>query len=421
MSKLQAIRGMHDILPQESSLWQSVENTVKAIANSFAFREIRFPMVEKTSLFKRTIGEVTDIIEKEMYTFEDKNGDHLSLRPEGTASCIRAGLEHSLFYNQTQKLWYLGPFFRHERPQKGRCRQFHQFGVEAVGIASADIDAEVIALSATIFSRFQLNHHVQLRINSMGNLHSRNQYKTVLQTYLRDHFDALDEDSKRRLETNPLRILDSKNPALYDIIQRAPKLIDHIDADSRSHFSEVKRYLEALEIPYIEDPTIVRGLDYYTQTVFEWVTDALGAQGTVCAGGRYDGLVEQLGGKPTPAIGFALGIERLLELIKQQRSVQAKAPAECYVMVTGQTALAPALRMVQQLRQALPYTVIYQNCGQQSLKNQLKKADKSGAAFGIIIGEEEVEQQRYTVKNLRQHQMQQSLTLTELIDFIDSK
>ncbi|NDE56828.1 MAG: histidine--tRNA ligase, partial [Gammaproteobacteria bacterium] len=313
--KIQAIRGMHDILPTQTPRWQYVENLLRRVMGAYGYQEIRLPIVEKTDLFKRSIGEVTDIVEKEMYTFEDRNGDSLTLRPEGTAGCLRACLEHGLLYHQTQRLWYMGQMFRHERPQKGRYRQFHQLGVEAYGMVGPDIDAELILLSYRLWRDLGIDHQLRLEINSLGTSEERSRYRERLVVYFRQHLEVLDEESLRRLETNPLRILDSKNPDLRAIIAGAPSLIEELQEESRAHFEGLLSRLDRLGLPYVVNPRLVRGLDYYSRTVFEWVTDALGAQGTVCAGGRYDGLVEQLGGKESTAVGFALGMERLIELL----------------------------------------------------------------------------------------------------------
>jgi histidyl-tRNA synthetase len=313
---INAIRGMHDILPEQTPLWQKTEQIIREVLNSYSYQEIRLPIVEKTELFKRSIGEVTDIVEKEMYTFDDRNGDSLTLRPEGTAGCLRACLEHGLLHGQTHRLWYLGQMFRHERPQKGRYRQFYQLGVETYGMATPDIDAEVILLSDRLWKRLGIRDKVTLELNSLGTVAERAAYREKLVEYFKAHFDALDEDSKRRLETNPLRILDTKNPAMQDLVKNAPELMDYLGEDSRAHFDTLKAHLDSLKVSYQINTRLVRGLDYYGKTVFEWVTTELGSQGTICAGGRYDGLIEQLGGKENYAIGFALGMERLLALVE---------------------------------------------------------------------------------------------------------
>lgn len=417
---IKAIRGMNDLLPEQSCRWQFVENTLARIVSSYGYHEIRFPVLEQTALFKRSIGDVTDIVEKEMYSFEDRNGDALSLRPEGTACCVRAALEHGLLYNQTQRLWYQGPFYRHERPQKGRYRQFHQLGIEAFGIASPDIDAEVIALSAAIFNALNLKNAVTLHINSIGTSEVRKKYRDALVAYFTPHKASLDEDCLRRLDTNPMRILDSKNPALKPLIAQAPKLLDFLDENSQKHHTTLLTYLDALGISYHIDPYIVRGLDYYNDTVFEWVADdGLGAQSTVCAGGRYDGLVAQLGGDAIPAFGFGLGIERLILMLETHASFQAITPTvDAYLILAGEEAQTAGLVLADKLRLSLPNLRIVTNCGGNSLKSQFKKADKSNARFALVLGEEEVKQNTITVKFLRENQPQQSLSFQDLLTIL---
>jgi histidyl-tRNA synthetase len=413
--QIQAIRGMNDCLPQDSALWQYVETTLRDTAASYGYSEIRFPIVEMTELFKRSIGEVTDIVEKEMYTFTDRNGDSLTLRPEGTACCVRAGNEHGLLYNQEQRLWYTGPMFRHERPQKGRYRQFHQFGLEAFGIATPDIDAEVIILTARIWQKLGLTPYVKLELNSLGSNEARAAYRDKLVAYLEQHKDLLDEDSLRRLYSNPLRVLDSKNPAMAEMLARAPKLADHLDAESAAHFASLQQRLTAAGIEFVINPRLVRGLDYYNRTVFEWVTTELGAQGTVCAGGRYDGLVEQLGGKATPAVGFAMGLERLILLLQSLNLAPAlPAQADIYLLAMGETAELAAIGVAERLRSELPAKRVILHCGGGNLKKQFKKADKSGAAIALILGDEELARQEITVKWLREDKPQQTLKLSEL-------
>lgn len=414
----QAIRGMNDIVPEQTPIWQWIETQLKSLAEDYGYREIRFPIVEELALFKRTIGEVTDIVEKEMYAFADRNGDWLALRPEGTAGCVRAGIEQGLLYNQQQKLWYIGPMFRHERPQKGRYRQFHQFGLEAFGYAGPDVDAELILLTARFWQALQLNN-LQLQINSLGSSEARAAYRAELVKYYSKHHELLDEDSQRRLHTNPLRILDSKNPALQALNAQAPKLIDHLDEESRLHFQQLCQLLDSLGISYVVNPRLVRGLDYYNKTVFEWVTTELGAQGTVCAGGRYDGLVEQLGGKATPAIGMALGLERLVSLIEQQGNYPgAQAPA-LYIVMAGDAATAAGLTLAETIRAALPQIKVACNLGGGNFKNQLKRADKSGAEYALILGDDEVQQGTVVVKPLRQSESpQQILKQQQLIEFL---
>lgn len=416
MSKqIQAIRGMNDCLPQDTPVWQYAEQILRQTMFNYGYSEIRFPIVEMTELFKRSIGEVTDIVEKEMYSFADRNGDSLTLRPEGTACCVRAGNEHGLLYNQEQRLWYMGPMFRHERPQKGRYRQFHQFGLEAFGIASPDIDAEVILLSARLWQQLGLSPYVKLEINSLGSAEARNHYRTVLVDYLEQHKDQLDEDSLRRMYTNPLRVLDSKNPALAELLATAPQLADHLDQDSAEHFARLKQLLTAAGVEFSVNPRLVRGLDYYNKTVFEWVTTELGAQGTVCAGGRYDGLVEQLGGKPTPAVGFALGMERLVLLLQHLNLVPALASnVDIYLMALGEEAELAIHSVAERLRNELPTKRIMLHCGGGNLKKQVKRADKSGAAIGLILGQDELARGEITVKWLREDKPQQTLLITEL-------
>lgn len=414
--KLQAIRGMNDLLPDQSALWQYFEATVQALMRRYGYAEIRTPIVEQTALFARSIGEVTDIVEKEMYTFADRNGDSLTLRPEGTASCVRAAMEHGLLHNQTQRLWYQGPMFRHERPQKGRYRQFHQVGLEAFGLEGPDIDAEVILLSARLWQELGLTEHVTLELNSLGSNAARAAYRDTLVAYFEQHRDQLDEDSLRRLGTNPLRILDSKNPAMAAMLADAPQLMDHLDAESREHFEQLTALLEAAGIDYVINPRLVRGLDYYCRTVFEWTTTALGSQGTVCAGGRYDGLVEQLGGKPTPAVGFAMGIERLILLLDTLQLTPAKALGELdlYVLPMDDTATAQAMLLAEQLRDALPGLRAQLHCGGGSFKSRIKKADKSGARLALLLGSDELAAGRATVKFLREERDQLSLAQNDL-------
>ncbi len=387
--------------------------------HSYGYNEIRFPVLEQTALFKRSIGDVTDIVEKEMYSFEDRNGDALSLRPEGTACCVRAALEHGLLYNQTQRLWYQGPFYRHERPQKGRYRQFHQLGIEVFGIASPDIDAEVIALSAAIFKALGLSDAVTLHINSIGTSDVRKHYREALVAYFTPHKALLDEDCLRRLDTNPMRILDSKNPALKPLVAQAPKLLDFLDDNSQKHHTTLLAYLDALNIQYLINPYIVRGLDYYNDTVFEWVADGLGAQSTVCAGGRYDGLVSQLGGDSIPAFGFGLGIERLILMLETQAAFQAITPSvDAYLILIGEEAQKAGLVLAEQLRAALPHLRLVTNCGGNSLKSQFKKADKSNARYALVLGEDEVRQNIITLKFLREEQLQQSLSFQDLLTIL---
>ena len=413
--QIQAVRGMNDILPGDTQIWQKVEETLRNCVASFGYQEIRFPIVESTDLFKRSIGEVTDIVEKEMYTFDDRNGDSLTLRPEGTAVCVRAGNQNGLLYNQEQRLWYMGPMFRHERPQKGRYRQFHQFGLEVFGIASADIDAEVIMLTAQLWKQFGIDKHVRLELNSLGSNEERAEYRDALVAYLEQHAEQLDEESKRRMHSNPLRVLDSKNPDVQAVLVQAPKLSEHLGTESKEHFANLCERLDAAGIEYQVNEKLVRGLDYYNRTVFEWVTESLGAQGTVCAGGRYDGLVEQLGGKATPAVGFAMGMERLVLLLQALESVgDIRRNADVYFAAMGDKASIQAPVFAAQLRAAVPGLRVMVHAGGGNFKKQLKRADKSAAEVAVIIGEDELNQGVFTVKHLREEKPQQTLTLEEL-------
>jgi len=416
-NNIQLIRGMHDVLPSQTPLWQFLEQQLLQLMESYGYQEIRMPVVEKTELFVRTIGEVTDIVEKEMYSFADRNGDSLTLRPEGTASCVRAGIEHGLLHNQIQKLWYKGPMFRHERPQKGRYRQFHQVGVEAFGMAGPDLDAELILMTARLWAMLGLDDLV-LELNSLGTAAARQVYRGHLLAYLNDHLDQLDDDSQRRLDSNPLRILDSKNPAMQALIEAAPKLAEYLDAESRDHFSALCAMLDAAGVRYQVNPRLVRGLDYYQKTVFEWVTDKLGAQATVCAGGRYDSLVEQLGGRSTPAAGFAMGLERLLVLMVEGGNQYSERGPHAYLVLAGEQVLSPGLILAEQWRDALPALRLAVNCGGGSLKSQLKRADKSGATIALILGEDESAQGTITIKYLRQQQEQQTLAQQVVVDVL---
>lgn len=421
MKKIQAIRGMNDLLPADSPLWQYVEAVIADILARYAYQEIRFPIVESTELFKRSIGEVTDIVEKEMYTFEDRNSDSLTLRPEGTACCVRACEENGLLYNQTQRLWYMGPMFRHERPQKGRYRQFHQVGVEVFGIQGPDIDAEVLVLSARILRELGVSEHVTLQINSLGSSEARAAYKQALVSYLSNVKDQLDEDSQRRLESNPLRILDSKNANTQVLLNAAPVLLDYLDEESLSHFEGLKSLLNAAGIQYQVNPRLVRGLDYYGKTAFEWVTDKLGSQSTVCAGGRYDGLVEQLGGKSTPAVGFGIGLERLVLLLQAIEVTPSglDQQADIYLVSVGDVSAA-AITLAERIRDNLPFVRLLTNCGGGNFKNQLKKADKSGADIALILGEDEANVGKVTIKFLRDDIEQQTLPFDDAIVYLQS-
>jgi histidyl-tRNA synthetase len=392
---------MNDMLPDESPVWERFETIVRDWLRRYGYRQIRMPILERTELFVRSIGEVTDIVEKEMYTFTDRlNGDSLTLRPEGTASCVRAALQHNLLYNGPQRLWYAGPMFRHERPQKGRFRQFHQVDVEAIGFAGPDIDAELIAMTARLWKRLGLTR-VSLQVNSLGTSESRRAYRELLVAYFRGHEAQLDEDSRRRLEGNPLRILDSKNPQMQAIVAGAPLLTEHLDPESRAHFDALCAMLGDLGIAYTVNPRLVRGLDYYSRTVFEWITDALGSQDAVCSGGRYDGLIAQLGGDATPAIGFAMGVERVVTLIEQAGTAPATAGADVYLVTLGEPALRAGIRLAEALRDALPGRRIELNVGGGNFKAQFRRADRSGARLAVVIGEDEIARGVAQLKPLR--------------------
>ncbi|MDO6776333.1 histidine--tRNA ligase [Shewanella sp. 3_MG-2023] len=419
--QIQAIRGMNDILPTQSPLWQQVEAVIRSTVSAYGYSEIRTPIVESTDLFKRSIGEVTDIVEKEMYTFADRNEDSLTLRPEGTASTVRAGNEHGLLYNQEQRLWYMGPMFRHERPQKGRYRQFHQFGVEVYGIASADIDAEVLMLSARLWDSFGIKDHVKLELNTLGDPAERATYRDALIAFLEQHKEQLDEDSQRRMYSNPLRVLDSKSPQVQALLADAPELMDYLGEESKTHFSTLCELLDAVGIQYTINPRLVRGLDYYNRTVFEWVTDCLGSQGTVLAGGRYDGLVGQLGGKDTPAVGFAMGLERIVLLLQTLELDKDVAPVvDVYVTAMGENCLVEAIKIAQELRQSLPALKVMSHCGGGNFKKQMKRADKSGAQYALIIGENEIANNQVAIKPLRNKNEQLLVAREELATTIKS-
>ncbi len=399
MSKtIQAIRGMNDLLPEALAWWQWMEASARDVLHAYGYREIRFPILEKTELYRRSIGEVTDIVEKEMYTFEDRNGESLTLRPEGTAGCVRAGVENGLLHNQIQRLWYLGPMFRHERPQKGRYRQFHQLGVEAFGMAEPDLDAELLLLCQRLWKTLGLDG-LTLELNSLGTAQARAHYRRVLVAYLESRRDELDEDSQQRLHKNPLRVLDSKNPAMRAVVESAPSLMDYLDDASREHFARLRALLEDCGIRYVHNPRLVRGLDYYTRTVFEWTTDRLGAQSAVCAGGRYDGLVGMLGGQPTPAAGFAVGLERLVELLQQQGAAPSAAHPQVYLAIVGEHAeISRGLALAERLRDQ--GWRVECNCGGGSLKSQLRRADRSGARLALLVGRAELERGEVGVKRL---------------------
>jgi histidyl-tRNA synthetase len=419
LSKIQSLRGMNDCLPEETPVWQYVESSIAAVFQRYGYREIRFPLLESTELFKRSIGEVTDIVEKEMYTFTDLSEERksITLRPEGTASCVRACEQNGLLYNQIQKLWYGGPMFRYEKPQKGRLRQFHQMGVEAFGLPGPDIDAELIVMTARLWRQLGLDHLVSLQINSLGTPASRANYRERLVNFLQSVFDKLDPDSQRRVDSNPMRVLDSKIPSTQALLEGAPNILDYLDEESKQHFEGLKQLLDALGIPYEINPRLVRGLDYYSRTVFEWVTHALGAQGTVCAGGRYDGLVEQLGGKPTPAVGFAMGLERLVLLVEEHSLAllqNLQQQLDVYI-VTEQALVTQALALAEKLRNRLPGLRVQTHCGGGSFKSQMKKADKSGARVACLLGEDEVQSSTVTIKYLREDKAQQSLDVEQLM------
>ena len=418
--KIQSIRGMNDLLPEQSAIWQYVEGILARLVASYGYREIRFPILEKTDLFKRAVGEVTDIVEKEMYSFDDRNGDSLSLRPEGTAGCVRACTQNGLLHNQTQRLWYTGPMFRHERPQKGRLRQFHQIGIEAFGLAGPDIDAELLLLTARLWRELKIDSALELQINSLGTAEERVAYREALVAYLSNFHDELDEDSQRRLTTNPLRILDSKNPETQSLLKDAPVLNDFLGAESKQHFSQICAMLDASDVSYVINPKLVRGLDYYSQTVFEWVTTELGAQGTVCAGGRYDSLVELLGGKPCPAVGLAMGLERLIMLLDGMGVVpdSVAQQIDLYLVAVGDVA-GYGMRLAEELRSGLPNIRIETHCGGGSFKSQMKKADKSGAAIAIILGEDELASETVQVKFLRQDRDQETVDQANIVEFLN--
>ncbi|MEE2731160.1 MAG: histidine--tRNA ligase [Pseudomonadota bacterium] len=421
MSKrIERVRGMNDILPQDSAIWQYLENKVRSLLSQYSYGEIRLPILESTDLFKRSIGEVTDIVEKEMYTFEmsgkDERRESLTLRPEGTAGCVRAGEQNGLLYNQVQRFWYMGPMFRHEKPQKGRYRQFHQVGVETFGMAGPDIDAELIIMTARLWKTLGIADQVTLQLNSLGSNEARAEFRDALVAFLKQHFDQLDEDSQRRLESNPLRVLDSKDAGTQAVLQDAPSLHDYLDDESRTHFEQLKAALDAAGVAYEINPNLVRGLDYYCKTVFEWVTDALGAQGTVCAGGRYDGLVQQLGGKATPAVGFAMGIERLVLLLEACDVVgHIRRTPDIYVM--SEDAIQ-GLLLAESVRNQLPDLRVQCHCGGGKFKKQIKKADDSGARIALLLGADEIQNRQVTVKFLREQRDQVVIPQDQIQTFL---
>ena len=387
MAKLQAVRGMNDVLPAQSLTWQYLESCFQQVVKRYGYQEIRFPVLEQTQLFKRSIGEVTDIVAKEMYSFDDRNGDNLSLRPEGTAGCVRAADQHGLLYNQQQRLWYQGPMFRHERPQKGRYRQFHQFGVEAFGMAGPDIDVEIIQLSATLWRDLDLADYLTLQINNIGSADDRRRYGRALTEFLESKAEQLDDDARKRLHSNAMRVLDSKNPVVQVVLREAPLLADFVSASSREHYQDLQHLLQAAAIDFTENPLLVRGLDYYNNCVFEWSTDTLGAQSAVCGGGRYDGLVEQLGGKPTLAAGFAIGVERLVLMLDSLKKVPRLAlqPIDIYLLVVGSSLATQGLRLAAQIRDRSPQLGVISHCGGGKYKRQLKRAFGSGARIAVIL------------------------------------
>ncbi|WP_257284627.1 histidine--tRNA ligase [Endozoicomonas sp. SESOKO1] len=418
--QLQAIRGMNDILPEQTPVWQYLEQQVRSVLSTYGYQEIRVPVVESSALFSRGIGSGTDIVEKEMYTFEDRNGDKLSLRPEATAGVVRAGIEQGLFYNQIQRLWTSGPMFRYERPQKGRYRQFHQISVEAYGMTGPDIDAEMIMMTARFWKKLGLSEHVTLELNTLGTLEARIRYREALVAYLKDYEAELDADSRRRLTINPLRILDSKDHDTQKIVAGAPELFDYLDEESQEHFAQLKQILDEAGVAYRVNPRLVRGLDYYGRTVFEWVTESLGAQGTVCAGGRYDALVEMLGGKPTPAVGFAMGIERLVLMLETLRLLPETVSnrVDVAVVAVGDGVGHRVLPVVERLRDALPELKVLMNCGGGSFKAQMKRADRSSAAYALILGEDELGAGMVTVKPLRTDEAQQKLSIADVAGYL---
>jgi histidyl-tRNA synthetase len=418
-NNIQAIRGMHDVLPDQTPLWQYAETIIREVLSSYGYSEIRLPIVEKTELFKRSIGEVTDIVEKEMYTFEDRNGDSLTLRPEGTAGCLRACLEHGLLHNQVHRLWYYGSMYRHERPQKGRYRQFIQLGVETYGMSAPDIDAELILLMDRLWKRLGIRDKVQLELNSLGTIAERQVYRESLVSYFQQHLDKLDEDSLRRLNTNPLRILDTKNPAMKEVVANAPELMGYLGEESLAHFKAITTVLDNIGIGYEINTRLVRGLDYYSKTVFEWVTTELGSQGTVCAGGRYDGLIEQLGGKPNHAVGFAMGMERLLALM-ETLDLPVQPSVDVYLIRVGEQAEQQGIYFAEALRNQVNSIKLQVDCVGGSFKSQFKKADKSGASYALILGDDEASRGEISIKSLRDQQEQQVLSQTAAIEFLQT-
>lgn len=391
---------MNDCLPTQSPLWQKLENTVKNVISAYGYNEVRMPIVEETNLFSRAVGEETDVVSKEMYTFDDRNGDSLTLRPEGTAGCVRSCIQNSLINRDEQRLWYMGPMFRHERPQKGRYRQFHQCGVEVFGLNGPDVDAELIMMTARLWRELGIDKHVRLELNSIGSQEDRADYRTALVAFLEQHIDALDEDCKRRMHTNPLRVLDTKNPDIQAILGDAPRLSEYLGEESKAHFAGLCELLDAAGIEYTVNERLVRGLDYYNRTVFEWITESLGAQGTVCGGGRYDGLVEQLGGKPTPAVGFAMGLERLVLMLETLELTDVRRSVDVYVVTAGEGTMMAGMKLAEQLREAISGVRVMNHFGGGNFKKQFKRADKVGAVVALVLGENEVADNTVVLKDL---------------------
>ncbi|WP_047048680.1 histidine--tRNA ligase [Vibrio mexicanus] len=418
---IQAIRGMNDCLPTQSPLWQKLENAVKQVVSAYGYNEVRMPIVEETNLFSRAVGEETDVVSKEMYTFEDRNGDSLTLRPEGTAGCVRACIQNSLINRDEQRLWYMGPMFRHERPQKGRYRQFHQCGVEVFGLNGPDVDAELIMMTARLWRELGIDKHVRLELNSIGSLDDRASYRTALVAFLEQHIDVLDDDCKRRMHTNPLRVLDTKNPDVQAILGDAPRLSEYLGEESKAHFAGLCELLDAAGIEYTVNERLVRGLDYYNRTVFEWITESLGAQGTVCGGGRYDGLVEQLGGKDTPAVGFAMGLERLVLMLETLELTQVRRSVDVYMVTAGEGTMMAGMKLAEQLREQVPGLRVMSHFGGGNFKKQFKRADKAGAAVALVLGENEVADGTVVLKDLvggTQDTVSQAEVSAKLVDLV---
>ncbi|EKO3958145.1 histidine--tRNA ligase [Vibrio fluvialis] len=410
---IQAIRGMNDCLPTQSPLWQKVEGIVKNVISAYGYNEVRMPIVEETNLFSRAVGEETDVVSKEMYTFEDRNGDSLTLRPEGTAGCVRSCIQNSLINRDEQRLWYMGPMFRHERPQKGRYRQFHQCGVEVFGLNGPDVDAELIMMTARLWRELGIDKHVRLELNSIGSQEDRADYRTALVAFLEQHIDVLDEDCKRRMHTNPLRVLDTKNPDIQAVLGDAPRLSEYLGEESKAHFAGLCELLDAAGIEYTVNERLVRGLDYYNRTVFEWMTESLGSQGTVCGGGRYDGLVEQLGGKATPAVGFAMGLERLVLMMETLGNTDVRRNVDVYMVTAGEGTLTAGMKLVEKLREQVPGLRVMTHFGGGNFKKQFKRADKVGAAVALVLGENEVAEKTVVLKDLAGGE-QETISQTEI-------